>query len=482
MAASLLPAFCFFSPLFVAVLAPLLDSILGKRLPLLVIIGTSLSFISALLMIPHVIFSGIILQSPILPFQVNSTNIATLVGVALISFLSAIYNALSEGGGRLKPFLYNFFLLFFVSAMLGLTMSYDIFVIFILAETTTLVSIMLVTHSHGKFPLQAAFKYLIITGIGAVFVLVGVTIIYELTETTILLEIVDNPGQLLDNPKFLLLSAACFIIGLGADIGVAPFHGWMPDVYPASTPTVNSFRCAKSIALVFTLYKLVHSLYVIYPSSTIIFLMGGVGVFSITLGVLLAYRQKDFMRMAAYFSIEDYGHLTLAYGLFTPLSFIAGQMYLINTALMEMGVLQTLGLVYLRSHTFNMDTLGGLIERMKKTAWSYILCAFSLVGIPPLSGFFAKWLLYSAVFDFLSRHSSLAVSVSAIIFLLGASLISLTFFIRSFQRVFLGKSTDITKKMDEDPPLTCLSPVISAVAAILIGVQPQILLGLIGAS
>ena len=157
-------------------------------------------------------------------------------------------------------------------------------------------------------------------------------------------------------------------------------------------------------------------------------------------------------------------------------------MYLINTALMEMGVLQTLGLVYLRSHTFNMDTLGGLIERMKKTAWSYILCAFSLVGIPPLSGFFAKWLLYSAVFDFLSRHSSLAVSVSAIIFLLCASLISLTFFIRSFQRVFLGKSTDITKKMDEDPPLTCLSPVISAVAAILIGVQPQILLGLIGAS
>jgi len=134
LAASLLPAFCFFSPLFVAVLAPLLDSILGKRLPLLVIIGTSLSFISALLMIPHVIFSGIILQSPILPFQVNSTNIATLVGVALISFLSAIYNALSEGGGRLKPFLYNFFLLFFVSVMLGLTMSYDIFVIFILVQ------------------------------------------------------------------------------------------------------------------------------------------------------------------------------------------------------------------------------------------------------------------------------------------------------------------------------------------------------------
>lgn len=479
MVASLLPVVCFLSPLFVAALSPLLDPIFGKRRALLVMIGTSLALISALLMIPPVVFTGMNLQPPTLPLQVSSTNIAAVVGVALISFLSAIYNTQSERGGRLTPFLYNFFLLLFVSIMLCLVMFYDLFLIFVLVELTIGVSVVLVTHSHGKFPLQAAFKYLIITGISAIFVLVGVVIIYELTGTTILFEIANNPGPLLANPRLLLLSVACFIIGLGADIGIAPFHGWVPDVYPASTPAVNSFCCAESIALVFTLYQLVYPLHTIYPSSTIVFLMGGVGVFSIMLGTLLAYRQNDFMRMVAYSSIEEYGHLALVFGLFTPLSFTAGQMYLINSALMKMGILQTLGSVFLGGRTFDMNMLGGLAERMKKTAWSYILCALSLVGIPPLSGFFAKWLLYSAVFDFLSRHAGLAASVLAIIFLLSVSLISLTFFVRSFHRVFLGKPTDISKTMNEAPSLMWFSAAVSTGVAILIGVQPHLLLSLI---
>jgi len=475
----LLPLVCFLSPLLVAILSLLLDPVFRKRRALLVVIGTAIPFVSALLMIPQVIFGGAVLAPPVLAIQVDFKNIAAVVGITLISFLSAIYNTGSERGGRLKPAVYNFFLLFLVSVMLGLTMFYDLFAIFVLIETTIGVSVILVTHSRGKFPMQAAFKYLIITGISAVFVLLGVLIIYELTGTTNIFDIMANPDALSANPRLLLLSVACFIIGLGADIGIAPFHGWVPDVVPASPPAVNSFMCAESIALVFALYQLVYPLYEIYPSSIIIFLMAGTGIFSITLGTLLAYRQDDFMRMVAYASIEEYGYMVLAFGLFTPLSLIAGQIYLLNAALMKMGVLQTLGSVSLRSRTFNMSMLGGLGEKMKKTSWTYILCSLSLVGVPPLSGFFAKWLLYSAVFEFLSWHVGLTASVLAISFLVGISLIPLTFFVRSFHRIFLGKPSEVSKTVSETPLVMWFSAAVSAGVAILVGIQPQLLLSLI---
>ncbi|MDH5754783.1 MAG: proton-conducting transporter membrane subunit, partial [Candidatus Bathyarchaeota archaeon] len=361
----------------------------------------------------------------------------------------------------------------------------DLFGIYLFVELTVGVSVILVAHAPGKLSTEAAFKYLIITAISALFVLLGTLIVFMLTGTSNISAVMANGDALIENPHLLMLVVACFIIGLGADIGLIPFHGWLPDVFPASTPIINGFFCAEPIALILTLYKLIHPFYEIYQSGIIIALMVGVGLVSMLFGALLAYPQKDFMRMMAYCSIDEFGHIVFALGLLIPpytssMSFVAGQYYLVNSALMKTGMILSLGSVFISRGTRNMDSLGGLFGKMNKTALSYIICALSLTGVPPLSGFYAKWLLYNAAYKFLLDLGGILGAVLALMLLVCISMISFIFLVRSFHRIFMGQSTGNLKNVNGVHLTMWLPTIVLAATAILIGLQPNILLSLIG--
>lgn len=481
---SLLPLLLLITPVFVGVLClfvhpfPFLAPLYARVEKFVLMFGAGLTLIIALSMLPDVL-AGHVLETPMLSIHADLTNIAAVVGVTLISFLVSVYNAMAEKGGHLRPHLYNFFVLLFIFCMLGLILVYDLFGVFLFVETTIGVAIILVAHAPGKLSPEAAFKYLIITAISALFVLLGVMIVYTLSGTSSLFTIVDAPGRLIENPRLLMLAVACFVVGLGADIGLVPFHGWVPDVWPASTPIVNGFSCAEPLALIFGLYKLTSPLYTVYPSTTIILLMVGVGLISVVWGVLLAYRQTEFWRMIAYLTIEEFGNTVLVLGLFTPESFVAGQMLLVNAALMKAGVVLSLGSVNIHSGTSDIGLLGGLAERMAKTVWGYIICALSLAGLPPLSGFYAKWFFYGAVYNFLSTRAGLIPSVLATVLLAFTSMIPLIILIRAFHNIFLGQPSKVSENVREAPLAMWLPSLAFASAAILLGLQPSLLTGLI---
>ena len=482
---SLLPLLSLVIPFFIGILHlftypfGFLESFLKKIEKTALLFGIGSTLLTVLSMVPYIL-AGEVLEVPQLSLCADLTNIAGIVGVALIFFLTSIYNIKAERGGRLKPSIYNFFLLLFLCCMLGLLLSRDLFGIYLFVELTVGVSVILVAHAPGKLSTEAAFKYLIITAISAIFVLLGTVIVFVLTGTSNISAVIANGDALIQNPHILMLVVACFIIGLGADIGLIPFHGWLPDVFPASTPIINGFFCAEPIALILTLYTLIQPFYEIYQSGIIIALMVGVGIVSMLFGALLAYPQKDFMRMIAYCSIDEFGHVVFALGLLTSMSFVAGQYYLVNSALMKTGMILSLGSVFISSGTRNMDSLGGLFGRMNKTALSYIICALSLAGVPPLSGFYAKWLLYNVVYAFLLPLGGIFAAVLTLILLVCISLISFIFLLRSFHRIFMGQSTGNLKKVNDIHLTMWLPTIVLAATAILIGLQPNILLSLIG--
>lgn len=491
---SLLPLISIVVPFFIGILQlfmypfRFMESFFKKAAKILLLSGAGLTLITVLSTVPYIL-TGEVLEVPELSLYVNTTNIAGIVGVALIFFLTSIYNIKAERGGRLKPAMYNFFLLLFLCCMLGLLLSSDLFGIYLFVELTVGVSVILVTHNPAKLSTEAAFKYLIITAVSALFVLLGTLIIFILAGNSNLFAIIDNPDvkmRLIENPRLLMLAVACFIVGLGADIGLVPFHGWLPDVFPAragSTIIINGFFCAEPIALILALYKLVHLSYGIYPSNVIIALMIGAGLISMVFGALLAYPQKNFYRMLAYCSIDEFGHIVFVLGLLTSsMSFVTGQYYLVNSALMKTGMILSLGSVFFGSGTGNMDLLGGLFGKMRKTALSFIICALSLAGIPPLSGFYAKWFLYNTVYDFVLPLGGAIVALSVLILLVCLSMISFIFLVRSFHRIFMGKPNEKSEKVNEVHLTMWLPAGISAVTAIMLGLQPNILLSLIGAA
>jgi len=488
---SLLPLLSLVVPFFIGILHlfiypfEFMESFFKKIAKIALLLGTCLTLIVVVLMVPYIL-AGEVLEIPQLSLYADLRNIAGAVGAALIFFLTSIYNVKAEKGGRLKPSMYNFFLLLFLCCMLGLLLSHDLFGIYLFVELTVGVSVILVAHNPSKLSTEAAFKYLIITAVSALFVLLGVLIIFILTGNSNLFAIINDTNiqmRLIENPLFLMLAVACFIIGLGADIGLVPFHGWLPDVFPGSTIIINGFFCAEPIALILALYNLVYPFYRIYPSNVIIALMIGVGLISMVFGALMAYPQKNFYRMLAYCSIDEFGHAVFALGLLTSsISFVAGQYYLVNSALMKTGMILSLGSVFFNMGTGNMNLLGGLFGKMNKTALSYIICALSLTGVPPLSGFYAKWLLYNVAYDFLLPLGGIVLALSALIFLVCISMVSFIFLIRSFHRTFMGQTAENVQKVNEVHFTMWLPTAVLAAISILLGLQPNILLSLIGAA
>ncbi|MEM4462036.1 MAG: proton-conducting transporter membrane subunit, partial [Candidatus Bathyarchaeia archaeon] len=294
---SLLPLLTLIVPLFTGILClftclfKFLEEFSRKTAKMLLLISAVLSLATPLAMIPYCVI-GEVLETTGLGLRADSSNIAALVSTAILFLLVSIYNMSAEKGGRLKPGVYNFFLLLFLCCMFGLLLSYDLFGIFLFVEMVIGVSIILVAHNPIKDSTEAAFKYLIITAISALFVLIGVLTIYVLTGESNILHLLGNIEKrmiLAENPRLLMFIVACFIVGLGADIGLAPFHGWLPDTLPASTIVINGFTAIEPIPLILALYRLVAPLYEIYPSSIIVALMLGTGLVSIIFGALMAY-------------------------------------------------------------------------------------------------------------------------------------------------------------------------------------------------
>ncbi|MEM4206954.1 MAG: complex I subunit 5 family protein [Nitrososphaerota archaeon] len=465
---------CFFTPLAAGLLVAPFEAIWAKSSRIILVASTLIILISSLLLIPKVTLTGEVLVHSILPMSIKPASVGILVSIALVGFLSSLYNFKADEGGRLPPPVYSGFILLLLTVMLGLVLFHDLIVLFILVETTIGVTVILVTHKHGKFPLQAAFKYLIITAISAILFLAGIIILFNLTGDYSLFTLYEKPEVLQANPNLTLLAVALITAGLGADIGVVPFHGWLPDAVPASPDTVNSYVSVEGVPLFYALYQLVNPIFQAYPSPYIIGLLTGVGAASILTGNLIAYRQTDYMRMFAYSCIEVYGHAALILGLLNPVAYTAGFFYLINTSIVKMSLFQNLGVVEKTAKTTNMNNLGGLAGRLKKISYIYLLAVLSLTGIPPFAGFYAKILIYDAVYSFIAA-SNIILGILALTALISLSLIALAYFVNSYHKIFLGSIQQTSLSNGERHLLLWIPALAGVLVSLIIGIQPQLL-------
>ncbi len=467
-------AACFFTPLIAALLVAPFEAVWAKSSRIILLTATLAVFTISLLFIPAVTVHGIILKHSILPMSVKPSSVGVLLSITLVAFLSSLYNFKAEQGGRLPPPVYSGFILLLLTVMIGLVVFDDLVILYILVETTIGVTVILVTHKKGKFPLQAAFKYLIITAVSAILFLAGVIILFNLTGDYSLISLYEKPWILRENSNLTLLAVALITAGLGADIGIAPFHGWLPDAVPASPDTVNSFTAVEGVPLFYALYQLVNPIFQAYPSPYITGLLAGLGAVSVIIGNLIAYQQRDYMRMIAYSCIDVYGYTALILSLFNTAAYTAGFFYLINASIMKMSLFQNLGVVEKNAETTNMNNLKGLAGKLGKTSYIYLASFLSLTGIPPFAGFYAKILAYNVIYNFIAA-SNIILGVLALTALISLSLVALAYFANSYHKIFLESAEKTGLKTGEPHILTWLPSLIGVAVSLIIGVQPQLL-------
>jgi formate hydrogenlyase subunit 3/multisubunit Na+/H+ antiporter MnhD subunit len=380
-------------------------------------------------------------------------------------------------------------MLLLLCGITGLLCAYDLFTTFFFLELVSGCCVMLVIDTRDKAASSAAFKYAIMLAISSFFYLLGLSVVYNLTGTTNVLRILDTPALITilnEHSRSFMFAVACFLITFFVKIGLIPFHGWLPDVYVTANPVVICSFSAKSIALFYSFYSLIQPFSILHQFTTIIALIVMFGMISMFFGVLIAFAQKDFMRMLAYCQIYLSGLAACTLFLANPTSpepgmnFLSGMYYIVNGALMKTGMILILHPAYLSNHTRNMEFLGGFIEKKRILAICYVICIFSLAGIPPTSGFFAKWLVYNTLYATMVPVGGQAAGIAMLIFLACMATVEIVVLLRSFHRIFLGKPH--RKMMDVHVYAGMWGPpVVLTAIAIILGFQPSLLLAMLGA-
>src|SRR5208282_4694061 len=176
--------------------------------------------------------------------------------------------------------------------------------------------------------------------------------------------------------------------------------------------------------------------------------------------------QTDLKRMLAYSTVSQIGYMMMGLGIGTPLAITAGLLHCLNHGFFKGGLFLTAGSVQHAAGTRDMNKLGGLAGRMPQTTLSWLIGVGSMMGIPLMSGFASKWMLYAA-----ALQSGWAVPAMVA---WAASLGTVFLGAKATSAVFLGPLTEHTKEAHESPPTMLWGMGVLAAGSIVLGVAPQL--------
>ena len=191
-----------------------------------------------------------------------------------------------------------------------------------------------------------------------------------------------------------------------------------------------------------------------------------IGTVTMAVGVMYAMVQTDLKRMLAFSTVSQIGYMMMGIGIGTPLAITAGLLHCLNHGFFKGGLFLTAGSVQHAAGTRDMNQLGGLAQKMPQTTLSWLIGVGSMMGIPLMSGFASKWMLYAAALQAgWAVPAMVAWAASLGTVFLGA---------KATSAVFLGPPTEHTKDAHESPPTMVWGMGFLAAGSVVLGVAPQL--------
>ncbi len=323
-----------------------------------------------------------------------------LVAAALVLVMAA------EFSDRIETGISEFYslILFALSGMMFAASANDFTMLFVSLETITVTFYVLTSFQRGRVQsLEAGVKYLVIGGLSTGFTVYGIALIYGTANTM-------NFGQLAEFVKYqaehgiafsptLIAGLLLLLAGLGFKIAAVPFQIWAPDVYQGSPTPTTAFLAVGSKAAGFVL--LLRVLFTAVPDVALHwekFLMA-LAALTILYGNLCAIPQRNLKRLLGYSSIAHAGYLLLGVAAMTRAGSTAILYYLGGYLFTVLAAFTVISLVMRETDAEDISGLAGLHRRSPLLATVMTMAMVSLAGIPPLAGFFGKFLLLKAVIE-----------------------------------------------------------------------------------
>jgi NADH:ubiquinone oxidoreductase subunit 5 (subunit L)/multisubunit Na+/H+ antiporter MnhA subunit len=416
----------FLLPIIGSFLLPLVAKISEKLRDVLSLVLVLCAFACSAAMAPAALAGSPVSVSVELPmgFSFGFTADGLAVFMALIaSFVGAIIVVYSftyiEHSDNKN--IYYLMVTLFIGAMMGLVYSTNLIFIYVFWEISAVSCWQLIGYYREPEHVLRADKAFIMTVFGALVMLAGFVLVYQQTGT---FNITDMQGAELTNATVLLILA-----GLLSKSATLPLHTWLPDAGVAPSPVTSLLHAAVLVKIgVYAFARLFLFSFTVAPIwHTVVPVIAALSALVSAGAAMVEY---DIKRIIAYSTISQIAFIFLGLSVGNSIGVAGGLLYIMMHSLAKGGLFLCAGVVEHNTHTKDIRQLGGLIKTMPVTAVTFLVCAFSIMGLPPLGGFFSKYMVVSAAVNAGSPWT-------ATVFIIG-TLMTVMYLMRLFNEVFLG--------------------------------------------
>ncbi|WP_128477775.1 monovalent cation/H+ antiporter subunit D family protein [Halorussus pelagicus] len=363
---------------------------------------------------------------------VDGLSATILVLVAVVSL--GVLGYARVAGPRSNAFYAAYMLL--VTGLTGLSITGDLFNMYVFLEITGLAAYVLVASGEGGRSAVAALRYLLVGTVGASLFLLGLGYAYVATGTLNMAHLAELLAEVGHTTTLVRAAFAFIVVGLLIKIAVFPLHTWQPEAYASSPDSVSGFISA--LVSTVSAYALVRVVYTVFTPEFLAAnplaqdLLAAAAAVSIVAGSVFAVAQTEVKRMLAYSSVAQFGLVLAGISLVNEMAMVGALVHLVGHAIMKGGLFLTAGLVATETGARTVDDYEGLADRVPLGATVFGLLAMAMVGIPPAVGFVGKW--YIA----LGAVETGSWVLTAVI--VGSTLLTLAYFARLVERMFFREA------------------------------------------
>lgn len=392
---------------------------------------------------------------------------------SLVVLYSIFYLDRSERLGQ-----FYVYLLMFMSAMLGIVLSNNVFILYTFWELTSISSFLLIGYWHFKERSRyGALKSMLITIFGGLSMFGGFILLSVITETTNIQTMIERTDLIL-NSEYLPLALGFILLGAFTKSAQFPFHIWLPDAMEAPTPVSAYLHSATMVKA--GLY-LVARFFPIFSNYEWFFIIVSIfGIITLCWGSYMAVRQTDLKAILAYSTISQLGMIMAMLGFGTNIAIFAAVFHILNHATFKGSLFMVAGIVDVQTGTRDIRKLGKLFTLMPITATLALFGTFSMAGfpLPFLNGFYSKELFFESTIGLQAGSSSISAILASIIPYLAVigSIFTFVYSMYLFFGVFGGKKTkevSLPSKPKEPRIGMLISPFILVLGVITIGLIPN---------
>lgn len=317
-----------------------------------------------------------------------------LVMTGLMGLAVAIYSLSSIDRPR-ESFGYYPLLQVLLMGVSGAFLTGDMFNLYVWFEVMLMASFVLLALGGERAQIEGAIKYVTLNLLSSALFLAAVGILYGLAGTLNMAHLA-RVLPTLDQSGLVTTVAMLFLVAFGIKAAIFPLFFWLPASYhtpPVAVSAIFAGLLTKvGVYALIRIFTLLFLLDVSYTHTLILILAG----LTMVTGVLGAAAQMDFRRVLSFHIVSQIGYMLMGLALFSPLALAGAVFYIIHHIIVKTNLFLLSGVVHRLKGTYGLSGLGGLYRAYPGIALLFLIPALSLAGIPPLSGFWAKFMLIRA--------------------------------------------------------------------------------------